>query len=156
MNQCNSHRSGTACGSCEEGYTLSFDSVDCVNVNKCTTGQTVLVATLSMIYWIVIVVSVFIMTYYQVGIGYLYAITYYYSMLDILISQSLHLSKGLLIVVNTISSAVKITPQFLGQFCLAQNMNGIDQQFIHYTHPLSVSVIIVIICQVARVSRKFS
>ena len=26
-NQCRSHRFGTACGSCEEGYTLSFDSV---------------------------------------------------------------------------------------------------------------------------------
>ena len=32
MNQCSSHRSGTACGSCEEGYTLSFDSVECVSV----------------------------------------------------------------------------------------------------------------------------
>ena len=28
-NQCNSHRTGPACGSCEEGYTLSFDSVEC-------------------------------------------------------------------------------------------------------------------------------
>jgi len=83
MNQCSSHRSGTACGSCEESYTLSFDSVDCVNVDKCTTGQTVLVVTLSMIYWIVIVILVFIMTYYHVGIGYLYAITYFYSMQDI-------------------------------------------------------------------------
>ena len=26
-NQCRAHRSGTACGSCEEGYTLSFDSI---------------------------------------------------------------------------------------------------------------------------------
>ena len=86
MNQCSSHRSGTACGSCEEGYTLSFDSVDCVSVDKCTTGQTVLVVTLSMIYWIVIVILVFIATYYHVGIGYLYAITYYYSILDILLS----------------------------------------------------------------------
>ena len=86
-NQCSSHRSGTACGSCEEGYTLSFDSVECVSIEKCTTGQTVLVITLSMLYWLVIVTLVFIRTYYHVGIGYLYAITYYYSMLDVLLIQ---------------------------------------------------------------------
>ena len=156
MNQCSSHRSGTACGSCEEGYTLSFDSVECVSVNKCSAGQTVMVVTLSVIYWIVIVILVFIMTYYHVGIGYLYAITYYYSMLDILLSQNLYQSKGLFTTVTTLSSLVKITPQFLGQLCLVKNMSGIDQQFIHYTHPLAVSVIIVIICQSARISHKFS
>ena len=156
MNQCSSHRSGTACGSCEEGYTLSFDSIDCVSLNQCTTGQTILVVTLSMIYWIVIVILVFIMTYYHVGIGYLYAITYYYSMLDILLSHSFHQSKTLFTVVSTIASVVKLTPQFLGQICLVKNMSGIDQQFIHYTHPLAVSVIVVIICQAARISYKFS
>ncbi|XP_065908921.1 uncharacterized protein [Dysidea avara] len=156
MNQCSSQRSGTACGSCEEGYTLSFDSVECVSVDKCTTGQTVLVVTLSMIYWIVIVILVFIMTYYHVGIGYLYAITYYYSILDILTGQNLYELKGLLETVTTLSSLVKITPQFLGRLCLVHNMNGIDQQFIHYTHPLAVSIIIAIICQSARLSYKFS
>ena len=156
MNQCSSHRSGTACGSCEEGYTLSFDSVQCVNVNKCTTEQTVMVVTLSMIYWIVIVIAVFIMSYYHVGIGYLYAITYYYSMLDILLSQNLYQSKGLFTAVSIVSSLAKITPQFLGQLCLVEDMIGIDQQFIHYVHPLAVSVIIVIICLSARISLKFS
>ena len=156
MNQCSSHRSGAACGSCEEGYTLSFDSIACVRLNKCTTGQTILVVTLSMIYWIAIVIVVFIMTYYHVGIGYLYAITYYYSMLDILLSHSFHQSKNLFTAVSIISSVVKLTPQFLGQICLVKDMSGIDQQFIHYTHPLAVSVIVVIICQAARISYKFS
>jgi len=96
------------------------------------------------------------MTYYHVGIGYLYAITYYYSMLDILLSHSLNHSKGLFRAVSTLSSVIKITPQFLGPLCLMENMNGIDQQFIHYTHPLAVAVIIVIICQAARISYKFS
>ena len=156
MNQCSSHRSGTACGSCEEGYTLSFDSVDCVSVDKCTTGQTVLVVTLSMIYCIVIVMLVFIVTYYHVGIGYVYAITYYYSILDILLSQTLYQSKVWFTAVTTMSSFVKITPQFLGQFCLVRNMSGIDQQFIHFAHPLAVSIIIAIICQSAKISHKFS
>ena len=89
-NQCSSHRSGTACGNCEEGYTLSFDSQKCVSTNKCTTGQTVLVVALSMVYWVTLVTAVFIVTYYHVEIGYLYAITYYFSVLDILLDQTLY------------------------------------------------------------------
>ena len=50
-NQCKSHRSGVACGSCTYGYTLSFDSSKCVNVESCTAGQTVLVILLIAIYW---------------------------------------------------------------------------------------------------------
>ena len=156
INQCNLQRSGPACGSCKEGYTLSFDSVECVNVDKCTTGQTVLVVTLSMIYWIGIVILVFIMTYYYAGIGYLYAITYYYSVVDILLSNSLYTTQGLFTTVSIISSVAKLTPQFLGQLCLVQNMSGIDQQFVHYVHPLAVTIILSIICFSARISYKIS
>ena len=74
-NQCNSHRSGTACGSCEEGYTLSFNSIECVNTSKCTTSWTIFVVLFSMMYWIVIVILVFILTYYDVEIDYVYTIT---------------------------------------------------------------------------------
>ena len=154
-NQCSSHRSGTACGSCEEGYTLSFDSAKCVGVNKCTTRSAVLLVTLSMIYWIVIVILVFIMTYYNGGIGYLYVITYYYSVVDILLNQ-MYLSQGLFTTLSIISSIAKITPQFLGQLCLVENMSGIDQQFIHYAHPLAVTIILAIICQSARISYRIS
>ena len=154
MNQCSSHRSGTACSSYEEGYTLSLDSAKFGNVNKCTTGHTVMVVTFSMIYWIAIVILVFIMTHYQVGVGYLYAITYYYSVLDILLSRSLQ-SKELFTAVSTMSSVAKITPQFLGQFCSVEIMNGIDQQFIHYTHALAASIVILIICRITKISHKF-
>ncbi|XP_065890214.1 probable outer membrane protein pmp20 isoform X2 [Dysidea avara] len=155
-NQCKSRRAGTACGGCEKGFTLSFDSVECVSANECTVGQTVLVVSLTLLYWVIIVVLVFAMTYYHVGIGYLYAITYYYSMLDILLSQSLYTSQRLFTTISIMSSIVKVTPQFLGQLCLAHNMSGIDQQFIHYVHPLAVTIIVVIICQTARISYKFS
>ena len=47
-NQCKSHRSGTACGSCTHGYTLSFDSTECVSINSCTADQTVLVIFLTV------------------------------------------------------------------------------------------------------------
>jgi len=76
-NQYRSHRSGTVCGSCTYGYTSSFDSTECVNVEGCTADQTVLVILLTVIYWIVMITLVFAMMYYKVGIGYLYSITYY-------------------------------------------------------------------------------
>ncbi|XP_065896052.1 probable outer membrane protein pmp20 [Dysidea avara] len=156
FNQCISHRSGTACGSCEEGYTLSFDSAKCVSVDKCTPGQAALVIILSIIYWIVLVVVVFVVTYYHVEIGYFYVITYYYSMLDILLDQNLYVSQELFTVVSIMSSAAKMTPQFLGQICFVKNMSGIDQQVIHYVHPLAVTIIIGILCLSAKKSYRFS
>ena len=156
FDQCSSHRSGTACGSCEEGYALPFDSAKCVSVNKCTAGKTALVIILSIIYWIVLVVVVFVVTYHHVEIGYFYVITYYYSMLDILLDQNLNKSQGLFTIVSIMSSAAKVTPQFLGQLCFVKNMSGIDQQAIHYVHPLAVTIIVGIISQSARMSYRFS
>ena len=155
-NQCRSHRSGIACGSCTDGYTLSFDSTECVNVDSCSAGQTVLVTLLTVIYWIAMVTMVFILMYYKVGIGYLYGITYYYSILDILLNQNLQTSRGLQLTVIVISSFSKITPQFLGELCLTTGMSGIDQQFIHYMHPLAIILILVAISLLAKRSRRIS
>ena len=154
-NQCRPHRSGTACGSCEEGYTLSFDSPECVEVKKCTVDA-VLVTTLSLLYWIGVVTAVFIMMYFKVAFGSLYAIVHYYSIIDILLRQALFISNELNKTVAIMSSLAKLTPQFLGQLCLVRNMSGIDQQFIHYTHPVVVFLILVIISILARRSRKVS
>ena len=154
--QCRLHRSGTACGSCTDGYTLSFDSTECVNAKSCTAGQTVLVILLTVIYWIVMVALVFAMMYYKVGIGYLYSITYYYSIVDILLSQNLQPSRGLNLTVRIMSSFSKITPQFLGELCLTTGMSGIDQQFIHYMHPSAALVILVGISLLARKSQRVS
>ena len=155
-NQCRSHRSGTACGSCKYGYTLSFDSTECINIDSCTAGQTILVILLTVTYWIVMVTLVFAMMYYKVGIAYLYSITYYYSIVDILLNQSLPASRGLYLTVSIISSFSKITPQFLGELCFITKMSGIDQQFIHYIHPSAVILILVIITFSARRYRRIS
>ena len=156
-NQCMLHRSGTACGNCEVGYSLSFDSTECINVKTCTIGQTILLVTLIILYWIAITVAVFVMMYFKVEIGYSYGITYYYSIVDILLTQNWFLSnKQLYTLINVMSSITKITPQFLGHFCLVQGMSGIDQQFVHYIHPLAVSFILVLISCLARKSRRLS
>jgi len=86
----------------------------------------------------------------------LYAITYYFSIVDILLGQMLYLSQGLLTTVSILSSIAKVTPQFLGQLCFVKSMSGIDQHFIHYAHPLAVTIIVAMICLLARMSYKFS
>ena len=155
-NQCRSHRSGTACGNCTDGYTLSFDSPECVNVDSCTAGETILVILITVTYWIVMVTLVFAMMYYKVPIGYLYSITYYYSIVDIILSLNLQEFRGFFFTVSIMSSFSKITPQFLGELCLTTGMSGIDQQFIHYIHPTAVILILAIISLSARSSRRIS
>ena len=154
--QCRSHRSGTACGSCEEGYSLSFDSVECIDMKQCNTGQTILLLVLILLYWILIIAAVFSLMHFKVGIGYLYAITYYYSVVDLLLNQNLYFSNALNTTVNIMSSIAKIIPQFLGQFCFITNMSGIDQQFIHYMHPIAIAHFLVMIVVLARRSRRLS
>ena len=155
-NQCRQHRSGIACGDCKNGYTLSFDSPDCVEVNKCTIGQTILVTVLSLLYWMAAVVAVFVMMYFKVTIGSLYGIIYYYSVVDVLLGQVKFISDGLYRTTSILSSLTKLTPQFLGQLCLVRNMSGIDQQFIHYVHPTVVVVILIVIIMFTRKSHRVS
>ena len=156
VDQCRSHRRGTACGKCEERYALPYDSADCVRADKCTTVFTILVVILTVIYWVVLVVAVFTIMHFQVEIGYLYGLTYYYSIIDILLYQNLEFSNGLFAVVSIFSSIAKVTPQFLGQLCLFKEMSGIDQQFIHYVHPIAFSLILVMISMLTKFSRKLT
>ena len=155
-NQCRFHRSGTACGSCEESYTLSFDSAECIHVTNCSSGQTVLVVALVILYWVAIIAAVFLMMHFKINLGYLYAITYYYSVVDLMLSENWYLSNTLYTAINVMSSITKVTPQFLGQFCLFKGVSGIDQQFIHYVHPTAISLFLIIITLLARRSHKLS
>ena len=76
--------------------------------------------------------------------------------MDILLSQVLLVSNELYTTVSIMSSFAKLTPQFLGQLCFVQNMSGIDQQFIHYVHPIVISFILIMIIILARRSHSFS
>ena len=156
-NQCRLHRTGRACGNCDKGYTLPYYSSECVNIDTCTSVSTFVVVILTVLYWIAIVIAVFVMMHYRISIGYLYAITYYYSIVDALLSENVdYLQGGLYIFINIMYSIAELTPQFLGKLCLVKNISGIDQQFIHYIHPLAVSLILVIITLVARCSHRVS
>ena len=67
--QCSSHRAGMACGECIPGYTLAYDSTDCINKNKFLTGIRALVVILTIVYWIAIIVVVFGLMYLKFNLS---------------------------------------------------------------------------------------
>ena len=154
--QCSSHRNGVACGKCKSGYTLAYDSPDCINADKCSAGMTILVIVLTILYWIAIVAVVFSLMYFQFQIssGYVYGIIYYYSIVDILLGNNI--SDEVFQFVTVFSSFAKLTPQLFGELCLVKGLSGIDQQFIHYSHALAVSLILLIIVLMTRYSPRFA
>ena len=154
--QCNDHRVGRACGECSSGYTLSFDSTDCISVDQCGTGWTVLVITLTCLYWIAIVVGVFALMYFkfQISLGYLYGLIYYYSLIRILLDNNPYFSDGVFQFTLVLSSFAQLTPQFLGKLCFVEGLSGIDQLFIHYSHAVGVSLLLLLIVVAARWSTK--
>ena len=155
-NQCRAHRSGAACGNCEEGYILSFDSIDCISMDSCNVGQTVLVITMSFLYWIAVIAVAFGIMYFKIKIGYLYGLTFYYSIIDIILQNTLLVSDSLYQLVNVLASFSKVLPQFLGRLCFVKGLSGIDQQFIHYLHPFAILLILWLISVSARCSHKIS
>ena len=156
--QCSSHRTGVACGECKSGYTLAYDSPDCINTDKCSAGMTILVIVLTILYWIAIVAVVFGLMYFQFQIssGYAYGIIYYYSIVDILLVNNPYVSDVLFHVLAILSSFAKLTPQLFGQLCLFKGLSGIDQQFIHYFHALAVSLILLVIVLVTMRSSRIA
>ena len=159
--QCVHHRSGSACGECNPGYTLAYDSTDCISVDNCSIGITVLVVVLTCLYWIAIVAVTFFLVAclkFRISSGYVYGIIYYYSMVGILLSNNPYISDGMLIFINIISGFAQLTPQLLWQFCLTQKwqMSGIDQLFIHYIHAAAISLFLFLFTLVAKHCKKVS
>ena len=154
--QCNDYRVGRACGECSSGYTLSYDSTDCVSVDQCGAGWTVLVITLTCLYWIAVVAGVFALMYFkfQISLGHLYGLIYYYSIICILLDNNPYLSGGVFQFASVLSSFAQLTPQFLGKLCFVKNLSGIDQLFIHYSHAVGVSLLLLLIAVAARWSTK--
>ena len=154
--QCNDNRVGRACGECSSGYTLSYDSTDCISVDRCGAGWTVLVITLTCLYWITIVASVFALMYFkfQISLGYLCGLIYYYSIIGILLDNNPNLSDIVFHFVSVLSNFAQLTPQFLGKFCFVKDLSGIDQLFIHYSHAVGVSLLLLLIVVAARWSAR--
>ena len=159
--QCNSHRTGVACGKCSEGYTLAYNSPDCISVDKCSPGMIVLVVVLTAVYWIAIAAMLFGVAYYfkmqaKISLGYLYGIMYFYSTVDILLASKLHVTNKVFYTVTTLSSFAKPNPQLLGKLCFIKNLDAIDQQFIHYCHVIFILIILVGIVIAAKCCKRIA
>ena len=148
--QCGQHRTGQACGSCDSGYTLSFDFDDCVNDNECSPGITILIIICVILYWIIIIVIILIIMYFKINIGYLYGIIYYYSVVDILLGQVLNYSDGLDILDKIITSIIRLSPGFVGFLCFIKGMSGIDQYILRFVHPTGIIMILILLGVLAR------
>ena len=153
--QCNSHRMGVACGECETGYTLTYDSHKCTE-DVCHPGMIVLVVALTILYYIIIVALVFGLMQRKVSLGYAYGLIYYYSIIDTVLGSNLFISEEVFQLVSILSSFAKLTPQFLGKMCFIPGLSGIDQLFIHYFHAISIFLLIIVIVKVARHSSKIA
>ena len=156
--QCNDHRTGTACGQCSSDYTLTYGTTDCISENDCSTIITVVVIISTCLYWLIVVVGVFTLLYYnrRIPLGYTYGIIYYYSMVGILFSNNLYVSESAFLFISVLSSFTQLSPQFLGKLCLVKGLSGIDQLFIHYVHPVAVSLLVVVFVIAAKFSPKLS
>ena len=155
--QCGLHRTGQACGSCCNGYTLAFDFHDCIKVSDCSPGMTVVIVICVIIYWILVIVLILWLMFFRIDVGYLYGIIYYYSIVDILLGQILNYSYGFDIIEIITSSVVKLSPRFLGKLCFLQGgLSGIDQYAVHYIHPTEILLILFILSIISRQSQRFT
>ena len=154
--QCNIHRTGPACGKCEDGYTLSLDFDDCIETDDCRIGIVLLVLVCAILYWVLVIAVTLGLMYFKINMGYLYGIIYYYSVVDLLLGQIMHYSNGLEIVEKMLLSIVGLSPGFLSKLCFIQGMSGIDQYALHYIHPTAISLILLLLVLCARHSRRFA
>ena len=148
--QCEQHRTGQACGRCDNGYTLSFDFDDCVDDDNCSPGMTILIIICVILYWIIIMVVILLIMYFKINIGYLYGIIYYYSVVDILVGQIINYSNGLDVLDKIITSIVRLSPGFVGFLCFVKGMSGIDQYALRFIHPTGIIVILILLSVLAR------
>ena len=94
------------------------------------------------------------LTTQQISPGYLYGIAFFYSIVDILLVTNLHLTDAVFYTATIMSSFAKLNPQFLGRLCFIENLDAIDQQFIHYCHVVFVSIIVIVIYIMAKCNNR--
>ncbi|XP_065915214.1 uncharacterized protein [Dysidea avara] len=136
--QCGPHREGAACSNCKENYSLAYSTPRCVSNSDCTRWTTALVITLTILYWITIIL---IYSKFQIPLEYLYGIMFYYSIVDDLLDSKLDLRFSKMLI-EILSSLTKLSPPIFGSFCFIEGLSGIDQQVINYIHVIAILLIL--------------
>lgn len=129
-----------------------------VHASKCSTGITIVVVVLTVLYWFAVVAIIFLLMYFQLQVssGYVFGIIYYYSMVDVLLGNDLYISDGVFQLISVFSSFAKLTPPVIRQVCFIENFSGIDQQFVHYIHAMAILFILLAISVIARYSPRLT
>ena len=147
--QCRHHRIGPACGRCKPGYTLTFDSPQCVKIDKCSEGIRSTLTLLLVLYWYLVVGSIMTLSAHII-IGHTYGIIYFYSVINFLVGNidNWHVFR----FVTILSNVAKLTPKYLGTWCFTSvfGWSETGQQFFHYVHPIVVFSILLIIFLIKR------
>jgi len=118
--------------------------------------MTILVVVLTCLYWIVVVVGVFVLMYFnfQLSSGYMYGVIYFYSMVGILLDNNPYISDYVLQFASILSSFSQLNLKLLQKLCFVKGLSGIDQLFIQYVHAVAVALLTVMIVIVARCSAR--
>ena len=113
---------------------------------------------IDLFYWIAVVAGVFILMYLMldISLGYLYRLVYYYSMVTILLDNNSYILGGILQFVSVLSSFTQLNPLFLGKLCFVKGLSGVDQLFIHYSHAVGVSLLLLLMVVAARFSTRIT
>ena len=70
----------------------------------------------------------------------------FYSMLGVVMREDLIISDSIRFFVTILSSLVNLSPMsLLGELCLAKGLTGIDQQFVHNIHPLTIIILLLVV-----------
>jgi len=60
--------------------------------------------------------------------------------------EDLIISDSIRFFVTILSSLVNLSPMsLLGELCLAKGLTGIDQQFVHNIHPLTIIILLLVV-----------
>ena len=77
-------------------------------------------------------------------------------MIGILLESNPYIFDETFQFVSVLSSFAQLTPKFLGKLCFVKGLSGIDQLFIHYSHAIAVSLLLLSIVIAARYSYRIT
>ena len=165
--QCNPNWTGLACGECDSSkYSILYDTKECVHLNKCNfTSNFLLLLCVSLFYWCVVILFVFVLLHFQFDVtaGYAYSVIFYYSILEALANMFYTYShsdycwvdafniNGMMQVLSFFSNIGNLKPPFLRYLGLCLHKTEIiDHVYLTYLHSLIVTTLITLVFVTAR------
>ena len=132
---------GPLCSKCREGLQLGYDSYRC---RKCTVGSKVGLVLLIVIYWIFVVAEIVVLLHLNVSVGSagFYGFLYFYSVVRYYYVETFPFSVDPFI--SLLVSFTQLDPKYLAftGFCLFDGVTPIQYEFLHYIHPVAISVLL--------------